>query len=278
MRKRIITSLVAAALFLPVLYFSEHVVFALVIAACAVIATSEMLRCIGALHQWWISVPYLVLSALLPICAYYLDSAKVMYVGMFALSALVLYSFVIMTFSRGKADLSLVSRVFFTEFYIIAAFTSLCLLRYSVDVGKYVYLICFIGAWATDIFAYFCGLLFGKRKLIPDISPKKTVEGSIGGTLCCVGVVELYGFVICRISPDAIHADFLMLGISGLLIAAVAQVGDLLMSAIKRTYGVKDYGRLFPGHGGVLDRFDSVMAVSLVLCLITSLTDLFVVI
>ena len=277
MLKRIITAIVAVALFLPVLYFSEYVLFAAVIAGLSLVGTLEMLRCIGVLHKWLVSAPYLALAVALPICAFYLTRADVMYVAMFAMTALLLYSFVIMTFSRGKITLSDTSHAFFTGFYIIAAFTSLCLLRYSSHAGKYVYLISFIGAWTTDIFAYFCGRFFGKRKLAPDISPKKTVAGSVCGTLCCIGVMVLYGFVICRVSNEAIYADFLMLGISGLLIAVVSQIGDLLMSAIKRNYGIKDYGRLLPGHGGVLDRFDSVLAVSLVLCLITSLADLFVV-
>jgi phosphatidate cytidylyltransferase len=87
-----------------------------------------------------------------------------------------------------------------------------------------------------------------------------------------------YGWLVQLISGGAVSANYLVLGISGLFIAVVAQVGDLLMSAIKRTYGIKDYGKLFPGHGGVLDRFDSVMAVAVVLAVISSITNLFTVV
>ena len=160
----------------------------------------------------------------------------------------------------------------------VAAFVALAWLRYRVPAGNYVYLICFIGAWVTDTFAYFSGYLFGKHKLIPDVSPKKTVEGSIGGTLFCILAMIGYGWLVQLISGGAVSANYLVLGISGLFIAVVAQVGDLLMSAIKRTYGIKDYGKLFPGHGGVLDRFDSVMAVAVVLAVISSITNLFTVV
>jgi phosphatidate cytidylyltransferase len=86
-----------------------------------------------------------------------------------------------------------------------------------------------------------------------------------------------YGWIVQTISRGTVTANYLTLAISGLFIAIVAQVGDLLMSAIKRTFGIKDYGKLFPGHGGVLDRFDSVMAVALVLAVISSITNLFTV-
>ena len=119
--------------------------------------------------------------------------------------------------------------------------------------------------------------MFGKHKLIPDVSPKKTIEGSIGGTLFCVLAMIGYGWIIQCISGGAVSANYVALGVSGLFIAIVAQVGDLLMSAIKRTYGIKDYGKLFPGHGGVLDRFDSVLAVALVLIVISSVSNLFMV-
>lgn len=146
-----------------------------------------------------------------------------------------------------------------------------------VDGGEYIYLIAFIGAWVTDIFAYFCGMLFGrggKHKLIPDVSPKKTVEGSIGGIVFCILSMILYGVIVSAIEPS-LQPNIPVFAFAGLLISIVSQIGDLCMSLIKRTYGIKDYGKLFPGHGGMLDRFDSVLAVSSVLLVITSFFDFF---
>jgi phosphatidate cytidylyltransferase len=151
----------------------------------------------------------------------------------------------------------------------------LTVLRYTGADGKYLYLICFIGAWVTDTFAYFAGRLFGKHKLIPEISPKKTIEGSIGGIVFCVIAMVLYGWIVVQITNGAVRANYWMLAVSGLFVSFVSQIGDLTMSAVKRTYGIKDYGKLFPGHGGVLDRFDSVLAVSIVLCVLSSVGNLF---
>jgi len=133
----------------------------------------------------------------------------------------------------------------------------------------------FIGAWVTDTFAYFTGMLLGKHKLIPDVSPKKTVEGSIGGTLFCAVAFVVFGVITN--TWFGTDANFLLLAIGGVFIAVIAQIGDLIMSVIKRHYGIKDYGKIFPGHGGMLDRFDSVLIVSLglaVMCMLVSLFDI----
>ncbi|MBQ8214245.1 MAG: CDP-archaeol synthase [Clostridia bacterium] len=136
-----------------------------------------------------------------------------------------------------------------------------------------------MGAWVTDTFAYFCGMLFGrggKHKLIPDVSPKKTVEGSIGGTVFCILAMVIFGIIINSIAD--LRANYIVLIGAGLLASIVSQIGDLCMSVIKRTYGIKDYGKLFPGHGGVLDRFDSVLAVAIVLAALCSFFNFFEVI
>ena len=277
MLKRIITAVVAIAIFLPVLYFSETIVFPIVMALLSLIGCFEMLRCTDLIKKYALSVPVLGLSLALPLLPYWYDNATVEHVCLMALIVLALYLFTIMTFSRGKITLANVGSAYLSCFYIIVAFMALCLLRYRVAAGGYVYLICFIGAWVTDTFAYFSGFLFGKHKLIPDISPKKTIEGSVGGTLFCVLAMVGYGWIVQLVSGGSVTANYLTLAVSGLFIAIVAQVGDLLMSAIKRTYGIKDYGKLFPGHGGVLDRFDSVLAVALVLIVISSVSNLFLV-
>ncbi len=277
MLKRVLTAVVAIAIFFPVLYFSELWIFPAVMALLSLIACFEMLRCIGAIKHYAYSIVLLAVSAGVPLLPYWFETSQVEHILTLSLIVLALYLFAVMTFSRGAITFSHAGTAFLTGFYIIVAFTALTLLRYRVPAGKYVYLICFIGAWVTDTFAYFCGFLFGKHKLIPDVSPKKTIEGSVGGTLFCILAMLGYGWIVQSISGGTVSANYVVLGISGLFISIVSQVGDLLMSAIKRTFGIKDYGKLFPGHGGVLDRFDSVMAVALVLLVICSLGNLFVV-
>lgn len=109
-----------------------------------------------------------------------------------------------------------------------------------------------LSAFCTDIFAYFTGYFLGKHKLCPNLSPKKTIEGAVGGTLGSVICCGLFGhFVVPQL--------FVHCMIIGLIGAVLSQCGDLSASAMKRKMGIKDYGNLIPGHGGVLDRFDSVL-------------------
>ena len=274
---RIITAVVAILVLVPILIFSDTIVLPIAATIFCAIAVYEMLRCCGVHRKVGIALP-LLLSAIFPYFAFHWPGRVTLStVAMAGLIFLSLYFFTYLVFKRGKSSPQEVAVPFFCCFYIVAAFSAIVLLRCGSADGKYVYLICFIGAWVTDTFAYFCGRLFGKHKLIPEISPKKTVEGSIGGVIFCVLSMLLYGYIVHKVSGGTAEANYLMLGISGLVISFVSQIGDLCMSALKRTYGIKDFGKLFPGHGGVLDRFDSVLAVSLVLLLVTSFGPLFTV-
>ena len=143
---------------------------------------------------------------------------------------------------------------FFGIFYVEILLDFIVLIMDGfVDGHKLVWLV-FIAAFMTDTFAYFTGYLFGKHKLIPEVSPKKTVEGSIGGilgsTICCL----IFGYVF--------KLDIAMMIVIGSIGSIIAQIGDLFASSIKRYVGIKDYGNLIPGHGGILDRFDSVILVA----------------
>lgn len=118
-----------------------------------------------------------------------------------------------------------------------------------------------IGALATDIFAYFVGVSIGKNKIIPHISPKKTVEGSIGGAIGCMLIMVLYGAIFMNragVEPIPLYHFAIM----GVLCGIVAQIGDWAASAIKRYTGIKDFGNLIPGHGGIMDRADSIIFVA----------------
>ncbi len=122
------------------------------------------------------------------------------------------------------------------------------------------FLLPFILSFACDTFAYFAGLTLGRHKLAPKVSPKKTVEGSIGGLLGNVVCGLLFAYVMNRWFSASIAA--VPMALLSLVCGVVAQIGDLSFSLIKREFGIKDYGRLFLEHGGVLDRFDSVLFVA----------------
>ena len=107
-------------------------------------------------------------------------------------------------------------------------------------------------AWGTDVFAYFGGFFLGKHKLCPNLSPKKTVEGAVSGVL---GSMLCCGIFAAAVMPSWIMESVLI----GLIASPIAQCGDLIASAFKRKMGIKDYGSLIPGHGGIMDRFDSVI-------------------
>lgn len=155
---------------------------------------------------------------------------------------------------RCKSNILDIAVTFIGILYVAMFFDYVVLTIKDFDLGNtYVWLI-FIISFATDTFAYFSGYLFGRHKLIPKVSPKKTIEGSIGGilgsTCCCI----LFGYLF---NLNIIHMAFI-----GSIGSIIAQLGDLFASSIKRYVGIKDYGKLIPGHGGILDRFDSVILVA----------------
>ena len=176
---------------------------------------------------------------------------------------IMLLSFSILVFSRLKVGIIDVSLTICGIFYTIIMLTFIVMTRELKD-GIYFVWIIFIGAWATDTFAYFGGRIFGRIKLSPVISPHKTVEGAICGVIGSVGALSLYGYFLINRLGYIPYFHFILIGIiSGI----ISQIGDLTASAIKRNAGIKDYGSVIPGHGGVLDRFDSVLLVSPVIYL-----------
>ena len=271
MLTRIITSVVAFCVLLPVLVFSNTWVFPIAIAIACFIANYEALKCVGTFKKYSVSIALLAVSLASPILARYfalnsLVSAIENYILIMAVIcfAVVLYLMSVLVFSKKKVSVSDVAVSSFLSFYITVGFSAIMLLHDCFVGGSYMYILVFIGAWITDIFAYFCGRLFGKHKLIPEISPKKTIEGSIGGTLFAGIAFVVFG-LICNSIGYAVSQGHVLLFVFGIIAALVAQIGDLCMSALKRHYEIKDFGKLFPGHGGVLDRFDSIIAVSVAL-------------
>ncbi|MCH3963991.1 MAG: phosphatidate cytidylyltransferase [Clostridium sp.] len=141
-------------------------------------------------------------------------------------------------------------------FLYVAVFFSFIVLVDNVNHGEYLVWTIFISSWICDTTAYYSGRFFGKRKLCPELSPKKTVEGSIGGvagsTISCI----IFGIFAESMGVPIQIYHYIAIGI---LCGTFSQFGDLFASSIKRYAGAKDYSNLIPGHGGILDRFDSVL-------------------
>lgn len=272
---RILSAIGMAVLLVPGAIFSDSVYFIILFVLLGLIGEFEMLRCLGLHKNAVISAPAYLLAAAGPIAARYIfhggDAFFRYAFPAIALGALIIFAGY--TFSHGKVSLEQCGAAIASTLFIAAAFTSVVLLHDMEETGRYVYLLVFIASWVTDTFAYFTGRLFGKHKLIPDVSPKKTVEGAIGGIVFCVVGFIVY-VLILRAMGTITEVRYAVLVIGGIFASVISMVGDLMMSAIKRARGIKDYGRIFPGHGGVLDRFDSVMAVSVCILLLEVCTDL----
>ncbi len=275
MLKRIITSVVAVAVLLPVLWFSDSWIFPCAVALVTVVSLFEMFRCMGFHKNIALTLPLYLFAAAFPMLQRLLDGKRTVLCAVICGGAYLVYAFALTVWSHGKITYDRISALCLTSLYILLALNMIVYIRDFGESGRFIYLLIFVGAWITDIFAYFTGVFFGKHKLIEDVSPKKTIEGSVGGTLFCSLAYVLTG-VIVDIFFDC-NANLIFLAISGILMAAVAQIGDLIMSVIKRQYKIKDYGRLFPGHGGMLDRFDSILAVTLgvaIMCMFSQLTGI----
>lgn len=274
MLKRIITAICAVIILLPILWFSDTLVFSAAVAIATLICIFEMSRCMGLHKNIALTLPIYVAAAAFPFLQRIMEYSYVVMIAFMAASLYVVYIFALVVWSHGKLTYKDACSSCLTSFYIIVALNMVIYIRDFGEIGKYLYFLIFIGAWITDIFAYFTGVFFGKHKLIEDVSPKKTIEGSIGGIVFCS-----LGYVVMGIIANffGCNANFVFLAIGGIIMSIISQIGDLIMSVIKRHYGIKDYGKLFPGHGGMLDRIDSILAVSIALaalCMFSYVTNI----
>ncbi len=170
---------------------------------------------------------------------------------------LLVLAFYVFSFPKYKTEQMLM--IFFGVIYVSVFMSFIYLVRETSD-GKYAVWLIFICSWICDTFAYLFGVTLGKHKMSPVLSPKKSVEGAIGGVLGAVLVGAAYGYILdmnmFNSRPKHFAITFALIAFAG---ALLSMIGDLAASAIKRNYNIKDYGKLIPGHGGIIDRFDSVL-------------------
>lgn len=282
MKERILTAIGIGIVGIPIIMFSRFIVYPIFLGLLSAIAVWELLRVFGFEKRYEISIPAYLVAGLLPIFAHdtFTGGATGTYVlvlggAVFAfllylVTACVVGKEIIMRKNSESEDSDKqrilqfgdVAAVFISVTYVTVSFTSMALTRYMAN-GGYIFGLVFVAAWMCDVFAYFTGRFFGRHKLAPHLSPKKTVEGSIGGIAFAVIGCMLYGFIVSKVTE--LNANYLVLALLGLVLSIISQIGDLWASLIKREHGIKDYSRMLPGHGGVMDRFDSILAISTVL-------------
>ena len=146
----------------------------------------------------------------------------------------------------------------FGIFYIPVMISFIFKTRETIAFGQWLAWMVYVSSWGSDTCAYTVGRLFGKHKLAPDLSPKKSVEGSIGGIIGSALIGVIFGLIMSNFTGKSENLIIIFAVIGGLG-SIISQIGDLAASGIKRNYDIKDYGHLIPGHGGILDRYDSII-------------------
>lgn len=267
MKQRLITAGIGLCIVVPFFILSHTYAWEIFIALCSLFGVFELLRGVRLLTRWELSIPSLAYAASVPLFS------ACNYKNVFDMTVLYLcvMLFLGVVVKRQDSPERVCCGAAFAV-YVVITFSSLLFLR-RMDVGAYLFMLVFVGAWMTDSFAYFVGRFAGKHKLCPELSPKKTVEGALGGWLGCILCFLVYGLIVEIFTEKT--ANYLFLALTGAVVGVVSQFGDLLMSALKRRIRLKDFSNLLPGHGGILDRFDSVMAVSTFLYLLASRIQLF---
>ena len=259
MKTRIITAIVGI------------IVFSVVVAAAVTInpvILSIVLAIVGAIGVYEAIIPtgYVKSRFITACCIVYALTTPFVYSGYIPVAhevCLVMLAFLLFTagmFGHSKITPTEVTYAFSMTTVITFCFWSLSAVFDSEDGHGLFYLILvFVAAWTCDTGAYFAGYFFGKHKMAPEISPKKTVEGAVGGIITAMLMMWLSCLVFGAITDKEANT-VLMVAVTPVL-AFAGMLGDLIASYIKRACGIKDYGKIMPGHGGILDRFDSVMTV-----------------
>ena len=257
MKTRVITAAVGIAVLVLVMLTFNTLVFNLIVAAVALIGMHEVYAALGFDKQDWLL--YAVQQVVMPVSF-----------------ALLVFYCIYLVVRNGTVSYQKVSGLIFFSGIILFCFYSLIHLKILLPVETYSYdaiffillVLCF--AWGGDTCAYFAGRAFGKHKLCPKVSPKKTVEGAVGGVLGTMlfGVIITVVYSVVADRTEAFTQSnigvsmYLIIALLGVVAAVLGIYGDLFASVVKRQCGIKDYGTIFPGHGGILDRFDSVMFIA----------------
>lgn len=272
MLTRIISGAVGVVLLVGILIFHDTLVLPIAVAAIIAVMLYELLRavqlhkCIPILYAVeWYAVFISFLSAIGSDFSFRIFDIEVFsgkYVPFCCFLLTLIAAFVIfLTWLCNHKTIRYEQIFFALAVMVLVPQAMSCMVRidrYSEDNGLFLLVMGLCGAWIADTGAYFTGVAFGKHKLCPEISPKKTIEGLIGG-IVITGIVYAAAFSIYL--GEFVVTRALLTFVLGAVCAVIGTIGDLSASMVKRQIGFKDYGKIMPGHGGLMDRFDSVLFV-----------------
>ena len=266
MKIRIISSVVALAIGISVIIGIFTPVFPIFVAFLSVFAANEIMKVVGVKSKL-ITIPASIFSVAIPAYVGFIDKIKynIPVDAVLALYCIMMLSFMLKTHKKTKFEQLAIT--LYASVFVPYAFSCVIMLGrvHNTYAGLYnsaeaIYLVFFslFCAFLTDTFAYFVGRKLGKHKMAPVISPKKSVEGAIGGFILSV----LFNFAIfAGVKHWIFHGKtaitFPFIIIMSIILSGVSMLGDLTASLLKRNYGIKDFGKIMPGHGGIMDRFDS---------------------
>lgn len=263
MKQRVITASILILLAAPILIWSDTIVLNIAVALISAAGIYELLAATKYVQNHTLTVFSIVYSAAIPFLFLIPgDMRNGVFIGFTFIFVVSL--FMLLIFKNKKYRLEHISVAFLMATIIPLFLSSLIVLRRMPEtmvadarMGFVFMLLPIVCVIITDTFALFTGMLFGKHKLAPSVSPKKTFEGAIGGTVFGVLVFVAAGIISEKVVGVDINLP--LFAVAGLITSVIGQFGDLFMSVIKRHCDLKDFGNLMPGHGGILDRFDSLI-------------------
>lgn len=254
MKTRTIVGITAIPLFILLIFFAPLWAFSIAVGLISAGAAWEFLRCVDPKMPIRFRVYASVIALAIPIVYVVVRKSAVISMAVYFLSILMFCELLLSFRKEEHVKFETLLQVFFAGNVMPILLASL--VRIGIRDNSSVYLFLpLVAAFSSDSGAYFAGSFYGKRKIFPHLSPNKSLEGCIGGALSAIIMMIIYGIVL--ISFFDFKVNFIILALYGLFGSAACQFGDLAFSAIKREFGIKDYGKLIPGHGGMLDRFDS---------------------
>jgi phosphatidate cytidylyltransferase len=250
-RTRLISGIILLAIAIGVIVLGGDLLFATLL-VISLIGTMELSRIVKVNKALPGVLAYLCTVAFYLLLYFELEQFQLMLFIVYLMLLMATYVFAFPKYSTEQ-----IAVPFLGLFYVSIMLSYIYQVRILEDGALIVWLI-FIGAWGSDTCAYCVGVLIGKHKIAPVLSPKKSLEGCIGGVVGAAAIGAIYA-LITKDYITEVSNPILAFAVIGAASSVISQIGDLAASAIKRNHEIKDYGKLIPGHGGILDRFDSII-------------------